>query len=50
MKFTTNLPKSSFSFSVKLDILDCILVNLALDSSYSLRTRSASEQANARKH
>lgn len=40
-----SLPKSSFSFCFRCDILDCIFDNLELDSSYSLRTWAASEKS-----
>lgn len=37
-------PKSCFSFSVKLEILDRILDNFELESSYSFLTREASRK------
>lgn len=40
------LPKSCLSFSVRLDILDCILDSLELDSSYSFRIRAPSTKNN----
>lgn len=47
--FIADLPKSCFNFCVKLDILDCNLDNLALESSNSLRMRSASEANDKKK-
>ena len=42
--FKWHLPKSCFSFSARLDILDWIFDSFELASSYSLRTREASKK------
>lgn len=43
-KLSTDLPKSCFSLSVRVDILDWILDSFELASSYSFRTREASKK------